>query len=214
MKAIGLCLALGVAQLAMCAPAPRNSRGLLEEVSARRHDPSPPPPKAWLHYPYNNQDDEPVPNKHYSSRLPRPKSPRPDQLPPLSRHRIKIDVIRVPDPVHDEDENDDFELVDVEIAGTPHPDMPCHHGHCHRHRHPHPHPHGGWHSHSHERNDMLIVYLAVAFTLGVVAMEAWGSIFKKRQGAIRLEETASEPPVSIRASPDDQDAIQDEKRRA
>ena len=33
-----------------------------------------------------------------------------------------------------------------------------------------------------------------------------------RQGAIRLEETPNQPPVSIRATPDSQSGIGDEKR--
>ncbi|KAK4042137.1 hypothetical protein C8A01DRAFT_14212 [Parachaetomium inaequale] len=190
MKAISLCLALGVAQFAMCAPAPRNSEGQVDEASARRHDAST-PPKAWLHY--DNQDDEPVPDRRHSSRLPRPKMSRPDHLPPLSRHRIKIDVIRVPHAANDENENDDFELVDVDIAGPPHPGMPCHRHHCHRHRHPH--PHGGWHSH--ERNDMLIVYLAVAFTLGVVAMETWGSVFRRWVALTSRLQWSVQCPVNV-----------------
>jgi hypothetical protein len=72
--------------------------------------------------------------------------------------------------------------------------MPCHHGQL-----------------AQDRNDMLIVYLAAAFMIVVVVMEAWGGAFR-RQGAIRLDETTSRPPASVRADAEDYDRLLDEKR--
>ncbi len=60
------------------------------------------------------------------------------------------------------DDEDDTEMLDRTYATPPQPGIPC----------PHSRP-------SRERNDMLVVFLAMAFMLAVVVMETWGSIFKR-----------------------------------
>ncbi|KAK0655915.1 hypothetical protein B0T16DRAFT_384706 [Cercophora newfieldiana] len=97
-----------------------------------------------------------------------------------------------------ETETELFEISEMEIAiaipsrmGTP-----CHYARLSR-----------------ERNDMLVVFLAVAFLIVVLTVEAWGSICGRArsvfgcQGAIRLEDdeeraVAAHQPLSIQASED------------
>ncbi|KAK4246662.1 hypothetical protein C7999DRAFT_41901 [Corynascus novoguineensis] len=122
-------------------------------------------------------------------------------LPPLSRHRPpvsekpadpNIDLVFAPHSVHDETatlENAESQVVDYPGPASPYQQA----------------------SPSRERNDMLIVYLAAAFMAVVVVVEMWKS-FSKRQGAIRLEASASQPAISNRATPDDEDHVQNEKR--
>ncbi|KAK4149399.1 hypothetical protein C8A00DRAFT_38006 [Chaetomidium leptoderma] len=190
MKATNLYLALGAAQLALCAPVPG--------VAAA--------PRTWS--PYLTQNDAPEPDRRDPSKLPQPKLIHPadgERIHPLSKHRNqgdripktegssgwsrerpKSDATRLPHPVHNED--DDFDLMDIAHHG-----VPCHQGQSLR-----------------ERNDMLVVFLAVVFMAVVVVMETWGSLFQ-RQGAIRLQDNASQPHISIRAALDDQNGIRDEK---
>jgi len=182
MKASSLCLALGVAQLAACAPTP-NARTRADEVLGTRHGGiATTAPRVWS-----------INLIHDSPAAPRQKGFVPN--PPLSKHRTPSEAGR-PQPDHPEQQRDHeaAEPLDADRVVPPHLSMPCHQGRSSR-----------------ERNDMLVVFLAVAFMAVVVVMETWGSIFK-RQGAIRLEETPSQPPVSIRAAPDNQSGIGDEKR--
>lgn len=203
MKPITLCLALSAAQLAISAPIPRNLMNRGDVVSSRERDATP-PPKAWLvdNDQGDNQDDGPAPNGQGTRMLPRPKTYQLSLLRPLSRHRIPNeerhrgpagDVMRLPHHLHDED-HDHFGPPDLNLAGPPQPGMPCHQDQA-----------------SHDRNDMLIVYLAAAFMVVVVVMEAWAGAFR-RQGAIRLDETTSRPPASVRADAYDRDRSLDEKR--
>ncbi|KAK0729855.1 hypothetical protein B0H67DRAFT_638426 [Lasiosphaeris hirsuta] len=58
---------------------------------------------------------------------------------------------------------------------------------------------------SRERNDVLVVCLAVAFLLIVLTVETWGSLCRsarrslRKEGAIRLEEELTCEPLSIQA---------------
>jgi len=195
MKATRLCIALGAAQLARCAPVPRYSIGPEGEIVDSTHTVVV-PPRVWLVE--ESRDGEGAASDSFD--FPRP--PRPELLPPLSRHRIptagkpalKFDVIHVPHAVHDE--SDIFEFIDNGVAGPPGSAIPFRQA---------------WPSREH--NDMLVVCLAAAFMVVVVVMETWKSVSSRRKGTIRLEVTASQPQISIRAMPDDQDGIQDEKRR-
>ncbi|KAK4124920.1 hypothetical protein N657DRAFT_339423 [Parathielavia appendiculata] len=201
MKAASLYFALSAAQVAICAPAPgvstarqnnapnavaarRSWTTYLDENEATGRDRHDPIGRPDLLPPAYGGDSEPPLSKH---KKPNPGSPRPGRQPPL------IDLRRVPHPARDED--DGLELLDVGGAGgSPHSGMPSHHARSSR-----------------ERNDMLVVLVAVAFMVAVVVMETWGSLFR-RQGVIRNEETANQAPVSIRAMPEDQIGIGDEKR--
>lgn len=202
MKPVTLCLALGAAQLATCAPVPGHAMSRGEEVSGREHDAT--PFKSWIVD--NDQDDSPAPNGQSRRMQPRPEIRQLSLLRPLSRHRIpngerqrrpRHDDMRWPHhDHHDHHEHDHFGPLDVNNAGPPQPGMPYHHGQL-----------------AQDRNDMLIVYLAAAFMIVVVVMEAWGGAFR-RQGAIRLDETTSRPPASVRADADEYDRSLDEKRCA
>ncbi|KAH6855054.1 hypothetical protein B0I37DRAFT_350288 [Chaetomium sp. MPI-CAGE-AT-0009] len=180
MKPITFYLAVSAAPFAICASIPRHlEKG--DEISGRKHDDAT-PPKAWLID--DNQDDNQgndiAPDRQSSLMLPRPDTPQPSPVYPLSRHRI-------PNGEKERDPDSDLMrlLYQADVAG--HQDQP-----------------------SHDRNNMLIVYLAAAFMVVVVAMEAWGSAFR-RQGAIRLDETTSLLSASVRANADDQDRSLDEK---
>lgn len=74
----------------------------------------------------------------------------------------QIEIIRVRPAAPNVDDEDDAEVLDVTYATPPYPGIPC----------PHSRP-------SRERNDMLVVFLAIAFMMAVVVMETWGSIFKR-----------------------------------
>ncbi|KAL2126628.1 hypothetical protein VTI74DRAFT_516 [Chaetomium olivicolor] len=123
-----------------------------------------------------------------------------DPYAPLSKHRIPhgkqptIDLIPLPDLVDDED--DTAELVDLGyLPSSAQTGLPYHKGISSR-----------------ERNDMLVVLLAIVFIVVVVAMETWGKLFR-RQGAIRLDSTSSQPPVPVQMVAEDANGIGDEKRR-
>ncbi|KAL2023559.1 hypothetical protein VTK56DRAFT_2167 [Thermocarpiscus australiensis] len=85
------------------------------------------------------------------------------------------------DGINDEDYASEVDAMDPPFAqpSFAQPGMPCQHGRSAR-----------------ERNDMLVVFLAVAFMLVVVMMETWGSVFR-RQGVIRLQETTAGRPVLV-----------------
>lgn len=70
-------------------------------------------------------------------------------------------ALRLYYPGHREDDNI-LELLDVDVVGPHQPGSPCQEGHRSR-----------------ERNDMLIVYLAGAFMLVVVAIEACGTVLRR-----------------------------------
>ena len=168
MKPVTLCLALGAAQLATCAPVPGHAMSRGEEVSGREHDAT--PFKSWIVD--NDQDDSPAPNGQSRRMQPRPEIRQLSLLRSLSRHRIpngerqrrpRHDDMRWPHhDHHDHHEHDHFGPLDVNNAGPPQPGMPYHHGQL-----------------AQDRNDMLIVYLAAAFMIVVVVMEAWGGAFRR-----------------------------------
>jgi len=106
---------------------------------------------------------------------------------------LKIDVIRLPQVVHAEIYN--VEIIDTTDLWPQGSAIPYRQA---------------WPSREH--NDMLIVCLAAAFMVAVVVMETWKSL-SSRQGTIRLETTAHQPQLSIRATPDNLDDTHDEKRR-
>ena len=154
MKASSFCLALGVAQLAACAPIP-NARSPTashaDEVLDTRHGGiATTAPRVWS-----------INLIHDSPAAPRPKGFIPN--PPLSKHRTPPKA-GSPQPDHPEQQLHDeaAEPLDADPVAQPHLSMPCHQGRSSR-----------------ERNDMLVVFLAVAFMAVVVVMETWGSIFKK-----------------------------------
>ncbi|KAK3363457.1 hypothetical protein B0T25DRAFT_42162 [Lasiosphaeria hispida] len=70
---------------------------------------------------------------------------------------------------------------------------------------------------SRERNDVLVVCLAVAFLLVVLTVETWGSLCRsarqslRKEGAIRLEEEATREPLSIRACSEAPETVHREK---
>jgi hypothetical protein len=112
-----------------------------------------------------SQGDAPGPDRHDSV------PPHPihgNILPPHSNRRIpegrsretpEIHVIRVPHPAHDE--GDILELLGLDATGSRQPGIPCQ---------------GMSYS---DRNNMLIVFLAVAFFVVVVVMETCGSVFRR-----------------------------------
>ncbi|KAH6628490.1 hypothetical protein F5144DRAFT_310313 [Chaetomium tenue] len=200
MKPITLCLALSAAQFAICAPVPRHSMDRGDRISGREHDAT--PSSAWL-VDNDHQGDGPAPNGQNPQMLPRPKTHQLSLLRPLARHRIpngerhrdpENDVTRLPHHIQDEHEHDHFGPPDLDSVGPPQLDMPYYQGPT-----------------SHDRNDMLIVYLAAAFMVVVVVMEAWGGA-SRRQGSIRLDESSSWPPASLRADANNHDRSLDEKR--
>ncbi len=154
MKASTLCLALsGVAQLVACAPAPGGPTARADEISDTTHGDVAPAPRRWSAYP--NQDPPTV--SQPGGTLPVDV----DVLPPLSKHRTPGGA-PWPHPNHHEHDHV-FEPLDVTSITPPaHPGMPCHHSRSSR-----------------ERNDMLVVFLAIAFMVVVVVMETWGSIFRR-----------------------------------
>jgi len=160
MKPITLCLALGAAQLATCAPIPRYSMSRGDRLSDREPDAT--SFKIWVVD--NDQDDGPEPNGQSRRMQRRPKTHQLSLLRPLSKHRIPNGER------HRRPENDDMRLP--------------HHDHHHHHEHDHfeppqpgmPYHHGQL---AQDRNDMLIVYLAAAFMIVVVVMEAWGGAFRR-----------------------------------
>ncbi|KAK4145720.1 uncharacterized protein C8A04DRAFT_26465 [Dichotomopilus funicola] len=200
MKATAVFLALCAAHLAMCAPIAEFYPAHAVDTSGR--DPKDPvTPTAWL--PIGRGDKQhPVGDEHSPRSQPR-LSPI-GLLPSLSKHRTpkkdrqespEMRALRLYYPGHHEDD-DILELLDVDVVGPHQPGLPCHGGHR-----------------SHERNDMLIVYLAGAFMLVVVGIEAFGTILR-RERAIKLEETSQPPPasISIRADAGDELGMMDEKR--
>ncbi len=151
MKASSWCLALGLAQLAACAPIP-NARTRADEVLSTRHGGiSTTAPRVWS-----------INLIHDSPAAPRRKGFVPS--PPLSKHRTPPPKATWPQPYQPEQQRQDeaAEPLDAGPVTPPHLSMPCHQGRSSR-----------------ERNDMLVVFLAVAFMAVVVVMETWGSIFKK-----------------------------------
>ncbi|EAQ89778.1 predicted protein [Chaetomium globosum CBS 148.51] len=185
MLPIALCLAFSAAQFAVCAPVPRDSMDSRDRISDREHDAT--PSSAWL-VDNDHQGGAPAPNGENPQMLPRPKTHQLSLLRPLARHRMpngethrdpENDVMRLPHHVHDEHEHghDHFGPPDLNSVGPPQPGMPCYQGQA-----------------SHDRNDMLIVYLAAAFMVVVVVMEAWGGAFRRqalashRQWSIRCQD--------------------------
>ncbi len=152
MKASSFCLALGVAQLAACAPIP-NARTRADEVLGTRHGGiATTAPRVWS---ANLVHDPPA--------APRQKEFIPS--PPLSKHRTppKAEWPQPDYPEQQQQQQDEAaELLDADPVAPPHLSMPCHQNRSSR-----------------ERNDMLVVFLAVAFMAVVVVMETWGSIFKR-----------------------------------
>lgn len=213
MKVSSLYFALGIAPSAICAPTPRGSMDRAADSSVRRQG-VPTQPKVWstgdslnhapkpatrdlpsrhprpeLFYPMTGGAPAAL-TRHWNDRISSARSPQPNARTPTP----KTDAKPAPHQPHDGKEISKLLGMDT---GASHAGGPCHHG-----------------VFSRERNDMLIVFLAVAFMGVVVVMETWGRIFP-RQGAIRLEETACQPPISIRVTPapDDEDGIGDEKGR-
>lgn len=153
MKASSLYFVLGTAQVAICAPTSRYSAGGMDKVAGTEHGVATPPRVLST---LDSQNDAPEPDWRDSA----PPHPRyRDILPPLSKHRIpeagsqgapKIDVIRVvPDPVHDE--NDVLGRLEAGTTGMS----------------------------DTERNNMLIVFLAIVFFVMVVVMETCGNVFRR-----------------------------------
>jgi hypothetical protein len=234
MKASSLYFALSAAQLAICAPATvaterqNHAPDTVDNAATAR--------RTWTTY--LDENEAAGRDRHDPRGRPEPFYPAHGELlPPLSKHRIHepvssrpgqepldVDAIHVPPPKPNAD--DVPEPLDLDATAPARPGMPCHHARP-----------------SQERNDMLVVFLAVAFLVVVVVVETWGSLFRRwvlpgqrrsaplsrvwegvpegltirsdlyRQGTIRLEESTNQPPLSIRANPDDQDGIGDEKRR-
>ncbi|KAK4102194.1 hypothetical protein N658DRAFT_506406 [Parathielavia hyrcaniae] len=205
MKTASLYIALGAAHLVLCAPttgvstdpqsndpdavaAPRTWTTYLDENEAAgrdRHDPiSRPDPSPFA----SDDGDAPAPLSGKWELDSGSPAQLGEQPPPT-------ELSRVPHSALDEDD-EVWELLEgLEGATPPRAGMPCHHGPSSR-----------------ERNDMLVVFLAAAFMVAVVVMETWGRLFR-RHGAIRLEETTNQAPVSIRAMSEEQIGIGDEKRR-
>jgi hypothetical protein len=171
MKASSLYFALSAAQLAICAP--------MAAVATERQNHAPDTVdsaattrKTWTTY--LDENEAAGRDRHDPRGRPEPLAPAHGELlPPLSKHRThesvssrpgqephKVDALHVPYPRP----NDDAvpELLDLDATSPPRPGMPCHHAR----------PSG-------ERNDMLVVFLAVAFMVMVVVMETWGSIFRR-----------------------------------
>lgn len=131
-----------------------------------------PAPAGWA--PYSYWKAEPRPERHESSTPSWTGVSRPvdDILPPLSKHRTanagssgsgrvtqgnsEIDEIPVFRPVRNEGDVADL------ILGSPQYGRPRHQDQASR-----------------ERNDMLVVFLAIAFMAAVVLMETWGRIFRR-----------------------------------
>lgn len=192
MKASSLYLALGVAQLATCAPAVVRVGDISDAIrSSSLHQHTGPGQGP-------DQGGAPVvvvvvePPPPHRLILTRPLHDA--LLPPLSKHRTP------PPPPGAGVGGSPYPSIDGNVVTPPQLGMPCHGA-----------------GSSHERNDMLVVFLAVAFMAMVVVMETWGSISRRRrQGAIRLEETTKQqqqpPPISIQAMSDNQSGIGDEKR--
>jgi hypothetical protein len=222
MKASSLYFALGAAQVAICAPVTRSLTNHMNEAADTTHGVTT-RPQVWSTL--DSQGDAPGRARHHSV------PPHPIKGDILSLHipdtrkqdSPDVRVIRVPHPVHDE--NDILELLGMDVTRSRQPaGVPCQG------------------MSSSERNNMLVVFLAVAFFVVVVIMEACGSVFRRyvlprspvlratrfprkgtnrrlisirhphRQGVIRLEEPTSQPPLSIRATPHGQDDKRDEKR--
>jgi hypothetical protein len=158
MKPITFCLALSAAPFAICAPIPRHLVEKGDGISGRKHDDAA-LPKAWLidDDQDDNQGNDIAPDRQSSLMLPRPDTPQPSPVYPLSRHRI-------PNGEKQRDPESDLMrlLYQVDVAGPPQPGMPCDQGQP-----------------SHDRNDMLIVYLAAVFMVVVVAIEAWSGAFRR-----------------------------------
>lgn len=173
MRASSLYLALGVAPLATCAPIYRGSVNHVGDGPDAVHGGAP-APTSWM--PYSYWKDEPRPERHESSTAPSAGVSHhtdDDILPPLSKHRnanarlsgqgkgpqgeLKIDEIHVGRPARNEDED----VIEF-ITSRPHYGRPRHQDQSSR-----------------ERNDMLVVFLAIAFMAAVVLMETWGRIFRR-----------------------------------
>jgi hypothetical protein len=185
MKLSSLCFALGIAQLVACAPLPRILRIRLDGDSDKVHGAA-----AMLRgrsAEFSQKSASPaavITVRHDGSHSRRPRMPNrhwdPELMPPPRRHwnrkhrnpqagnlasgwgKPKHD--HKPRPGTADDDDDSWELVDI-IIGPPSsapPSIPRHHGRFSR-----------------ERNDILVVFLAVAFVVVVVVMEFWGSIFRR-----------------------------------
>lgn len=161
MKASSLYFALGAAQVAICAPMARSLTRHVDDVSDTGHGVAT-PPLVWLTL--DGQDDAKGLDQHDSA------TPHPidgDIPPPPPRRRIPktrnretpdIDVARLP-PVYDE--NDILERSESGATGTHQPGMPC------------------LGVSDSERNNRIIVFLAMVFFVMVGIMEACGSIFQR-----------------------------------
>ncbi|KAL2183268.1 hypothetical protein L209DRAFT_758779 [Thermothelomyces heterothallicus CBS 203.75] len=202
MKASCLCLTLGVAPLAICAPVSRFLPGPGGEAldhAINRFAPTP-----WFAQGSQTVEKAEPQQGFNPHKLPPAKVAQPNVLlPPLSRHRPpppaerpeepETDAVFVPHPAQDEPNNP--ELFESQTTENPESAIPCHQAWSPR-----------------ENNDVLVVCLAAAFMLVVVVMEVWKSLFR-RKGAIRLESSASPSQVSFRDTQDDGSHAQNEKRR-
>jgi hypothetical protein len=159
MKASSLYFALGAAQVAMCAPVTTSLTNHMNEAADTRHGVTT-RPRVWSTL--DSQGDAPGRARH-DSVPPHPingdiQSPHIPQT--QSQSTPEIHVIRVPRPVHDE--NDVLELLKLDATGSRQPaGVPCQG------------------MSASERNNMLIVFLAVAFFVAVVVMETCGSVFRR-----------------------------------
>ncbi|AEO54791.1 hypothetical protein MYCTH_2297809 [Thermothelomyces thermophilus ATCC 42464] len=201
MKASCLCLTLGVAPLAICAPVSRFLPGPGGEAldhAINRFAPEP-----WFAQGSQTVEKAEPQQGFNPHELPPAKVAQPNVLPPLSRHRPpppaerpeepETDAVFVPHPAQDDPNTP--ELFESQTTETSESAIPCHQALSPR-----------------EHNDVLVVCLVAAFILVVVVMEMWKSLFR-RKGAIRLESSASPSQVSFRDTQDDGSHAQNEKRR-